>query len=386
MKKNIGVIVGLLALSGTVFAQQQNPFSKPVDVNNPPPPPNNVSKQIVDRAEGSAGPLDMNKMRQQTAQNQQAIGQATPITQAGVPNVVPAYSAEYTTAPARKPKKKIAKPTEPVEKPNAPALAAARLSKAWADNAKAMPTMGEDGRVIFTYGRAVPTVVCAPLRVCDIELEPGESVNGAPHAGDPVRWEVSPAIVGSGDKKTTHVIIKVKSDEPGLSTNLMIPTDRRAYHLKLVSAAQEYDTFVSYYYPENAKRAWEQQKAAEEKKAAPIVAEMPALTADKLRFNYAVDADKGSPAFIPVRVFDDGEKTYFQMPLNMRVEEAPAVVLLDNDGTEKLVNYRLKNGYYIIDRLFTKAALIAGIGDKQDRVIVTRNTCVKSWFSSCAAE
>lgn len=385
MNKIRSMIIGLLALSGAAFAQQQNPFSKPVDANNLPPPPHNVAKTIVDRAEGRTGPIDMNKMREQTAQNQ-ALGQGTEPAQARVPNMTPAYSTQLQYAPARKPKKNIVKAYEPAEKPNAPAVAAARLSKAWADNAQAMPTMGEDGRVIFTYGRAVPTIVCAPLRVCDIELEPGESVNGTPHAGDPVRWEVSPAIVGSGDKKTTHVIIKVKSDEPGLSTNVMIPTDRRAYHLKLVSTASEYDTFVSYYYPENAKRAWEQLKATEEKKAAPVVAEMPALTADKLRFNYAVESDRGSPTFLPVRVFDDGEKTYFQMPLNMRVDEAPAVVLLDSDGTEKLVNYRLKNGYYIIDRLFSKAALIAGVGNKQDRVLVTRNTCVKSWFSSCAEE
>ncbi len=33
---------------------------------------------------------------------------------------------------------------------------------------------GPDGRVLFAFGAGLPTVVCAPLRVCLIELQPGE--------------------------------------------------------------------------------------------------------------------------------------------------------------------------------------------------------------------
>lgn len=247
-----------------------------------------------------------------------------------------------------------------------------------------MPSMGNEGKVVFVYGQSAPTVLCAPLRVCDIELEPGETVMGEPHAGDPVRWDVEPAIVGTGDKKTVHLIIKLKSDEIGLNTNLMIPTDRRAYYINLVSAATQFSTHVAFYYPDSQAKAWEAQRAAMAKESAPVVSEMPALSIDNLRFNYAVTVDKGSPHFAPTRVFDDGEKTYFQMPLSMKVDEAPAFVLIGTDGKEQLVNYRVRNGYYVIDRIFTKAALIAGVGNEQDRVIVTRDTCKqRNWLGNC---
>jgi type IV secretion system protein VirB9 len=34
---------------------------------------------------------------------------------------------------------------------------------------------GRDGRVLYSYGAGLPTVVCAPLRVCMIELQSGEN-------------------------------------------------------------------------------------------------------------------------------------------------------------------------------------------------------------------
>jgi type IV secretion system protein VirB9 len=34
------------------------------------------------------------------------------------------------------------------------------------------------------YGAGMPTVVCAPLRVCIVEMEPGEKIVGEPHIGE----------------------------------------------------------------------------------------------------------------------------------------------------------------------------------------------------------
>lgn len=292
------------------------------------------------------------------------------------------------TKPVAKPAvKRVVRPRAPVDTaPAVPKAAkeAVEKSEAWANDPKTIVSMGDDGRIVFLYGQSTPTVVCSTLRVCSIELEPGETVLDKPHAGDPVRWAIEPAVTGSGPNKTVLVVVKPK--DVGLDTNLMIPTDRRAYFVRLVSSDKHYVTRVSWYYPENEAKAWAAQREALAKKEAPVVSDLPPLSADKLNFKYTVEADKGKPSFIPVRVFDDGEKTYFQMSPNMKVDEAPAVVLLDSEGKEQLVNYRLKNGYYVIDRLFTKAALIAGVGGSQDRVLVTRDTCAKrNWFNSCVA-
>src|ERR1019366_5561992 len=49
----------------------------------------------------------------------------------------------------------------------------------------APPAAGDAGHIVYTFGTSLPSIVCAPLHVCDIELQPGETVNDI-NAGDPV--------------------------------------------------------------------------------------------------------------------------------------------------------------------------------------------------------
>ena len=60
-------------------------------------------------------------------------------------------------------------------------------------------------------------------------------------------------------------------------------------------------------------------------------------------------------------------------------------VLIGADGKEQLVNYRLKNGYYMIDKIFSKAALIVGVGKNQQKVVITRNCAKNNVFGGCTA-
>jgi type IV secretory pathway VirB9-like protein len=71
-----------------------------------------------------------------------------------------------------------------------------------------------------------------------------------------------------------------------------------------------------------------------------------------------------------VRAFDDNAHVYLQMPPGMKASEAPAL-LIAADGGAQMVNYRVEGNYYIVDRLFNQAVLVAGVGRKQDRVTVT---------------
>jgi type IV secretory pathway VirB9-like protein len=79
-----------------------------------------------------------------------------------------------------------------------------------------------------------------------------------------------------------------------------------------------------------------------------------------------------------VRVYNDGQKTIIQMPAAMAQTEAPTLLVVRKDGglftddETVLVNYRIQGDRYIVDTIFDKALLIAGVGSGQDRVVITR--------------
>ena len=293
-------------------------------------------------------------------------------------------AASAPTTPAKKPVQRVKNDNVNGFK-YPPARVAAEKSTEWANLATAMVTRGDSGRVMVIFGQSVPKIGCAYLRVCSVELEPGETVNKV-DAGDPVRWSITPAIVGEGLNRTVHVVIKPKSDEPGLYTNVKIATNRRMYDFDIFSVTG--DRFVrriAFSYPENEQREWEKQQAAMEQEDSLVTAQLPTLSVDKLNFGYEIEGDYPHK---PVRIFDDKEKTYIQMSLEFRSQEAPVLVLIGSDRKEQLVNYRLKNGYYIVDKIFSKAALLVGVGSNQQRVVITRApVCIKrTFFGGCVTE
>ena len=50
----------------------------------------------------------------------------------------------------------------------------------------------------------------------------------------------------------------------------------------------------------------------------------------------------------------------------------PQVVVVGPDGKQEMVNYRVKDDMYIVDRLFEKAELILGSGKKARKVEIDR--------------
>jgi type IV secretion system protein VirB9 len=235
------------------------------------------------------------------------------------------------------------------------------------------PAAGPDGRVLYAFGAGLPVVVCAPLRVCIIELQSGEKIVGEPQIGDSVRWNISPNMYGQGDQATQMIVLK--PHDTGLDTNLLITTDRRAYYLRLVSKPQEYVARVAFRYPEeeNSQR-WQQhmldQRAQERdtKREAQLLPAM--ITAEKLNFGYAVSG--GNDHLRPRRVYDDGSKTYIQMKPEMQHREAPVLLVIGTDGKGEMTNYRVREQTYIVDRLFDRARLVLGVGKKAQKVEIRR--------------
>jgi len=250
------------------------------------------------------------------------------------------------------------------------ALEAVRVSERW-QGEKNPPSLGSDGRVMYSYGAGLPTVVCAPLRVCTIELQAGEKIVGEPQIGDSIRWNISPAMYGTGDQTTAVIILKPQA--PGLDTNLLITTDRRAYYLRLISKPEDYVARVAFAYPDDDARKWQHQQAEQQAlaKQEKHVAEVPPamITMEKVNFDYTI---RGGDNLRPVRVFDDGAKTYIQMPPELQHREAPVLLVLGQDGKSEMTNYRVKDQTYIVDRLFDRANLVLGSGKKAQKVEISR--------------
>jgi P-type conjugative transfer protein TrbG len=247
---------------------------------------------------------------------------------------------------------------------------AVQMSEKWMDEHN-QPAVGRDGRVLYSYGAGLPTVVCAPLRVCMIELQSGEKLVGEPHIGDSVRWNLSPAMYGTGASATPVVVLKPQG--PGLDTNLLITTDRRAYYLRLLSKPDDYVARVGFAYPDDDdnERKWQQQLAEQKDQQARSarIAELAPNAVESMFFNYRL---KGDDSILPVRVFDDGRKTYIQISQTAKNREAPVLVVIGPDGKQEMVNYRVKDDMYIVDRLFDKAELILGSGKKARKVEIAR--------------
>lgn len=244
--------------------------------------------------------------------------------------------------------------------------------KAWKDTGQA-PIIRKDEFIQYPYGLTEAVVTCQPLRVCDIELEAGEEVTNV-SLGDSTRWLASPAFSGDRDTLTPHVL--VKPTEFGISTNAVITTSRRTYYLALVSPTKPgtHARRVKFYYPQDlvqqANGVFRAKAAERRRDQETTVARLSRVAVDSLNFNYQVEG--ANVPWKPVRVFDDGTHVYIQMPEAMRVTDAPALLVHTRTGDTALVNYRLRQQYYVVDKLFDTAVLVMGVGSNQERVTIRR--------------
>lgn len=228
------------------------------------------------------------------------------------------------------------------------------------------PVQAADGAVVFFYGQSLPTVVCTPLKACDIQLEPGERITKEGlHAGDTVRWSITPTVSGSGAELTTHVLIK--PTDVGLDTTLQIYTNRRAYHLKLVSQANSWMPIVRFDYPQTLATAMSSlyQRQTSEQQAKQIGN---GLNIDDLDFGYHVE---GKAPFAPVRVYNNSLKTILEMPRSVQTGKLPSLLVV-NAGRRELINYRYRDGKFIVDGLPEQFVLVLGAGKYQQSVLIKR--------------
>ncbi len=287
---------------------------------------------------------------------------AAPGGGAAAPSAVPP-----TTPPSLAPSVVRPRPMRPL--PGAGAVRAANAA------ARSYPTAEGyiNSTLFYDYeaGRLYE-VQTSPRFLTAIMLRPGEKLL-AKAAGDTVRWVLGETAEGSGPDQ--QVVVLIKPIRGGLRTNVVLTTDQRTYLIEAASReGGTYTSAVSWNYPQEQMQALAAERAAAQavqaQKAAVVVA--PALAIDQLHFGYKVEPLKGKPPrWQPLRVFDDGTKTYIQFPVNMAATDAPPLFLVGPHDTAELVNYRYINGYYVVDRLIDVAEL--RIGEKPQTIVrITR--------------
>lgn len=271
--------------------------------------------------------------------------------------------------------------------------AGVEVTAAWRD--KSLATLvgapGSVSSVQFRFGESLPTIVAAILQVTDIELQPGESVKHI-SLGDSTRWTVESVASGSGSNPVQHLIVKPR--DIGLSTSLVVTTDRRTYHLLLVSDEKDFFHYVTFEYaaepavlvsasptptPKPVKDPPPHKKQADGKQ---VVASFdPPDDADE---NYTVH---GHAEWSPVSVYSSGGKTYIEMPDSVRHKEAPVLFESKKSGafhTDKaLCNYRVHGKWYVVDRVLDNATLVSGVGYGQQKVTIRHAQPKKKEEEAC---
>jgi type IV secretion system protein VirB9 len=173
----------------------------------------------------------------------------------------------------------------------------------------------------------------------DLEFEPGESFLG----------------LGAGDiegisfvAQDNHLFLKPKAAKVG--TNLTILTSRRAYHVDYSASADRPDatepvTYVlRFVYP-------------------PVVKNEADITTKTFEHAEAARPRNidywfcGSPSLQPVAASDDGVHTRLTFAAKA---EQPAIFILNEDGTESLLNFSLEEGDVIVHRVARRLILRRG--------------------------
>lgn len=175
-----------------------------------------------------------------------------------------------------------------------------------------------------------------------IEFENGEKIQTV-SMGDSLAWQVNP----SGNR------LFLKPIEQNAMTNMTVITDKRSYlfelHAQETKDIRDREMVFSYrfIYPQADTSALDYS----------TMDQMPDLErdAEKYNFNYSI---RGSSVIEPIRIFDDGEFTYFEF--RDKNAEIPAFFRVDSAGNEELINFRKRGNYIVVERVNPRFTLRRG--------------------------
>lgn len=210
------------------------------------------------------------------------------------------------------------------------------------------------------------TVYAAPMKITDIALAPGEKLISEA-AGDTLRWQIAQTYSGSGDTLTQHIL--VKPSQAGLQNTMVITTDQHVYHLILQSTEQSYMASVQWNYPGNLVSY---PNNTQNPAINPTSDSSPNVDLSNLDFSYQSKMIEGKemPAWFPTRIFNDGKRTFIQLPNNYSSSQLPVLYVADENGNyASMVNWRYRAPYIVVDIVFQKARLQSGVESTGETVV-----------------
>ncbi len=210
--------------------------------------------------------------------------------------------------------------------------------------------------LIYPFGIYQPVLTCTVLRACVVELEPGEQLISM-ITGDDQRWLIDPTATGKGGNTP---LVSVKPTNYDITTNLILSTDRRVYHITLDSPPLgkgrggynplgHYTRHIRFYYPEAGVRSVAREDSF-------LDMAIPGIELGELNYGYEWRCDKGFP-WEPLAVFDDGTRVFIKPPALAEHSDQP-LLTVGRTGEERVVNYTFRHGFYVVDGLFDYARLV----------------------------
>ena len=178
-----------------------------------------------------------------------------------------------------------------------------------------------------------------------IEFEEGETI-GTISMGDPTLWLF--------EHLGNRLFLKPIGEDDS-ETNMTVITNKKVYHFELMakeaSGITDEDLIfvVKFAYPD------EQDKNIVQFPKVPVSDKPDMRDLSQYNFSYQYT---GEPVIAPIKVFDNGEFTYFQF--SKRNAEIPAIFTVDAAGFESLVNYRAVADYIIVERVSPQFTLRNG--------------------------
>lgn len=202
----------------------------------------------------------------------------------------------------------------------------------------AAPALATDNRVrslLFKPDTVVP-FVGKPGFQSTIRFGPDERIENVA-VGDSIAWQITP------NKRGDHLFLKPMV--PGARSNMTVITDKRTYLFDLSAPRGAQPVYaLSFEFPAFPAPGAIQPPPPPPQTAVPVaVAAAEPIVPAELNGGWVLRGDK---ALFPQRVYDDGQSVFLSWPERAPL---PAVLVPASDGTEGPVDYRVEDGYLVVD-------------------------------------
>ena len=178
-----------------------------------------------------------------------------------------------------------------------------------------------------------------------VEFEEGETI-GTISMGNPSLWLF--------ETLGNRLFLKPVGEDNS-ETNMTIISSKRVYHFELMAKEargindKDLIFVAKFVYPDE-----------KDKNLVSFPKILPSDEPDMrdlsiYNFNYQYT---GEPAIAPIKIFDNGEFTYFQFA--KKNAEIPAIFSVDSEGFESLINFRAAGSYIIVEKVAPQFTLRNG--------------------------